>query len=159
MEVSASTAAGVSPRGQRGARLVLPIFSRDQASFILVQVKDRVEQDDTFRCQPRVADCLQTRAPTPQLSVAQRDSLAVECKRRLSADPPAQCVVVGHAGVFNSARPADTDGSLSETVARWPFLTLELAQQLPTRSGGTVRRRSSLILATRTATRALGRVC
>jgi hypothetical protein len=53
----------------------------------------------------------------------------------LSADPPAQCVVVDAVdhdnkppqldhllcvrGVFNSARPADTDGSLSENVARW----------------------------------------
>ncbi|KAG7389173.1 hypothetical protein PHYPSEUDO_010975 [Phytophthora pseudosyringae] len=92
-------AAGVLPRNQKGAELVIPIFCRGscQASFILVQVENLVGSDEKFpdsalaNLLPRTVS--ETNHPLHAVPEYEMIRLYMNLQEELTRDKPAQSVV------------------------------------------------------------------
>jgi len=141
-------AAGILPRNQKGADLIIPMFSSSKetaVSFILVQVKNRVDKDEGFPISALAnltpSNVFKDGSPLRDTQPCDMIRLYMSLREAPSDGHPAQCVLVlkpleGHVatpinysvcvrGMF--APDADT-GTANQT--RWPFLSRELTKQL-----------------------------
>ncbi|EEY62365.1 uncharacterized protein PITG_14792 [Phytophthora infestans T30-4] len=141
-------AAGILPRNQKGADLVIPIFRKDlEPSLILVQVKNIAGADSGFlesalsRLEPR--NVFKANHSLRGISRENMIRLYVSLREEQSAQKPAQSGVTPKAYSFkrrSGLKPysyalclrgmfrSSTD--INDTQRRWPFMSIKLIEQL-----------------------------
>ncbi|KAL3670999.1 hypothetical protein V7S43_004183 [Phytophthora oleae] len=145
-------AAGTFPRGQKGADLIIPIFHpkcdlypEGSVSFIVVQVKNRVDKDDKFPDSAlRKLSCPYVFKKANSLSKFKNHEvirLYMSLREVLDEDDSAQCIVTNQIRKTRNLKKIkskkDFDGSLCVRGVlapgmneRWPFLSKGLAEKL-----------------------------
>ncbi|ETI31445.1 hypothetical protein F443_21571 [Phytophthora nicotianae P1569] len=161
-------AAGIFPRTQKGADLIIPMFCNDEVSFILIKVTNRVEENE------RPESILQKLSPlhlfkegNPLRKIDSAKMIRLNvilCDESNACGTSAQSVVIPSRGneiteldcalyIRGPFAPHSDADNVTETRGRWSFLSAKLIKQSPTQRGGMPRHKLRVTLPAATLTK------